>query len=67
MEEMKRKKEEKKREEIKRKKEEKKRIKGKVPRWIWRWKEEEREKKRGTSGGREEEAGIFCPCVSLDS
>ena len=30
-------------------------------------KEEEREAKGGISEGREEEAGILCPCVSLDS
>ena len=40
---------------------------GKAPGWIWRWKEEEREAKGGTSEGREEEAGILCPCVSPDS
>ena len=40
---------------------------GKALEWIWRWKEEEREAKGGTSEGREEEAGMFCPCVSLDS
>ena len=30
-------------------------------------KEEEGEAKGGTSEGREEEAGLFCPCVSPDS
>ena len=40
---------------------------GKAPGWIWRWKEEEREVKGGTSEGRNEEAGILCPYVSPDS
>ena len=40
---------------------------GKTPRWIWRWKEEEREAKGGTSEGREEEVGTLGPCVSPDS
>ena len=40
---------------------------GKALGWIWRWKEEEREAKGDTNEGREEEAGIFCPCVSPDS
>ena len=40
---------------------------GKALGWIWRWKEEEREVKGGTSGGREEEAGTLCPCISPDS
>ena len=40
---------------------------GKALGWIWRWKEEEREEKGGTSERREEEAGALSPCVSPDS
>ena len=40
---------------------------GKALGWIWWWKEEEREAKGGISEGREEEAGILCPCISPDS
>ena len=40
---------------------------GEVPGWIWWWKKEEREVKGDTNEGREEEAGILCPCVGPDS
>ena len=47
--------------------EEKKRKKEKHQDGSGDGKEEEREAKGGTSEGREEEAGILCPCVSPDS
>ena len=47
--------------------EEKKRKKEKHQDGSGDGKEEEGEAKGGTSEGREEEAGILCPCVSPDS
>ena len=47
--------------------EEKKRKKEKHQDGSGDGKEEEGEAKGGTSEGREEEAGIICPCVSPDS
>ena len=56
-----------KKEEKKRKNEEKKRKKEKHQDGSGDGREEEREAKEGISKGREEEAGIFCPCFSPDS